>query len=70
MDNKIELNKYILDSVDELERYYCNGDLADLESGQWLREVRLINQRIANELMHIRRAHIARKEVIEVLNNV
>lgn len=58
MENKIELNKYILDLVKELERYYFNGDKEDLEAEQWLREVEHLNKRIASEVMHLTREQI------------
>lgn len=54
MKTTIQINPYITDLVKELERYYF-GDLEDLESKQWLREVEHLNKRIANELMHLYR---------------
>lgn len=59
MKNTIELNKYIIELVKDLERYYFNGDLEGLESKQWLREVEHLNKRIANEVMHLTREQIS-----------
>ncbi|MEM3789165.1 MAG: hypothetical protein QXN95_04795 [Candidatus Bathyarchaeia archaeon] len=60
MKHKIELNNYIIDLVKELQRYYSGGDLEDLESCQWLREVKFLNKRIANEVMHLTNEQISR----------
>lgn len=52
MKNKIELNKYIIDLINEQSRYYT-GDLEHLESAEWLKKVNHLNNQIANELKHL-----------------
>lgn len=63
MENKIESNKHILDLVKELQRYYHNGDLEDLESEQWFREVNCLNKRITSEVMHLTSEQISRQKI-------
>lgn len=61
MSVNIQIPQKLIDWAHEVDRYY-DGDLQNVDSADWLRNVNRLNQNIANEVQRVVSEQVPRRE--------